>query len=176
VTGAEYCPTCNTVLDPAAHTCSNCGRRVVLAAERASLAEFQRLYQADFVTRLTGWAIDWALYIITALMSRSVLGGAAIFVPLVAPVAFNSLGASPGKWTLGMRIIDERGSRPGLARGLVRSVVAYFSWMIFWLGYLWAAWEPRGRTWHDLAAGTVVIRTEVVDRIGPRPDGYADPW
>jgi uncharacterized RDD family membrane protein YckC len=26
------------------------------------------------------------------------------------------------------------------------------------LGYLWAFWDPKKQTWHDMAAGTVVVK------------------
>ena len=71
---------------------------------------------------------------------------------------WNSIGWSPGKRVLGMRIITDEGDPPGVARGLARTLVAVVSTMPLWLGYLWAARDPRRQTWHDKAARTFVVR------------------
>ena len=37
--------------------------------------------------------------------------------------------------------------------GVLASALALF------LGYLWMLWEPRKRTWHDIVADSLVVRT-----------------
>ena len=41
---------------------------------------------------------------------------------------------------------------------LVRSLAAAFSTVVFFLGFLWIAWDPDKQGWHDKIAGTVVLR------------------
>ena len=41
---------------------------------------------------------------------------------------------------------------------LVRGLVAALSALVFFLGFLWIAWDPDKQGWHDRIAGTVVIR------------------
>jgi uncharacterized RDD family membrane protein YckC len=43
-------------------------------------------------------------------------------------------------------------------RALVFYAESFFAgWIIGLIGFIWAAFEPRKRAWHDMAAGTVVI-------------------
>ncbi len=48
--------------------------------------------------------------------------------------------------------------RPGALRGLCRTLVAYAGVCCIGIGYLWMFTNNERRGWHDLAAGTVVIR------------------
>lgn len=95
----------------------------------------------------------------------------AFLVPLVIALVYwsvcNSLGRSVGKRVAGTRIVNRRGGRPGIWRGLLRTFSALFlSAPFFALGYLWAFWDPQRRTWHDMIAGTRVIRALPYDRGG----------
>jgi len=65
--------------------------------------------------------------------------------------------------TLGMRwlrlqVVTAEGGRPTWRTSLKRAVASYASF-ILWLGYLWAAWDPKQQTWHDKIAGTLVVTT-----------------
>ena len=50
--------------------------------------------------------------------------------------------------------------RPGWRWGFLRMVVGLVGLSLLGLGYLWALWDKDGRTWHDMAAGTAVVRVE----------------
>jgi uncharacterized RDD family membrane protein YckC len=41
---------------------------------------------------------------------------------------------------------------------LVRGLGAAFSILVFFLGFLWIAWDRDKQGWHDKIAGTVVVR------------------
>jgi uncharacterized RDD family membrane protein YckC len=41
---------------------------------------------------------------------------------------------------------------------LVRGLGAAFSAMVFFLGFFWIAWDRERQGWHDMIAGTVVVR------------------
>ncbi len=45
----------------------------------------------------------------------------------------------------------------GNGRGFIRNLVRVLSWFVFGLGYLWMLWDREKQTWHDKAAGTVVV-------------------
>ena len=45
----------------------------------------------------------------------------------------------------------------GWKTAAIRFVVAIFSWGILGLGFLWAIFDGRNRSWHDLASNTVLI-------------------
>ncbi len=54
----------------------------------------------------------------------------------------------------------ETGLPVGFGLALGRSLFGNFiSSSIFYLGYLWAAWDDNKQTWHDKIAGTYVVRT-----------------
>jgi uncharacterized RDD family membrane protein YckC len=68
-------------------------------------------------------------------------------------------GGTIGQRALGIRMI-RKGSQeaPGVARAFVRVVVSIlFSPLLWCLGYMWAVWDADKQTWHDKAAGTVVV-------------------
>jgi len=68
-------------------------------------------------------------------------------------------GRTLGKWATGLRIERLDGSKPGIGRALLRHFVGYpLSFLLLGLGFLVAAVTVRGRTLHDIIAGTVVVR------------------
>ncbi|KAB7628475.1 RDD family protein [Alkalilimnicola sp. S0819] len=58
-------------------------------------------------------------------------------------------------WRLRLRSLD--GGPVSLRQALIRFLVAPLSWAVFGLGFLHSIIDPRGRTWHDLAAGTELV-------------------
>jgi uncharacterized RDD family membrane protein YckC len=69
-------------------------------------------------------------------------------------------GQTPGDAALGIRVVDrESGTmRPvGYGRAAVRWAVSLVSLIPFALGYLWMLWDKENQTWHDKAAGTIVV-------------------
>lgn len=69
-------------------------------------------------------------------------------------------GATPGKRLMKLRVVSEDGAPLDKRQRLARSAISTVSGSVFFLGYLWALWEPRRRTWHDLMAGTRVVPAE----------------
>ncbi len=140
--------------------------------------------------RLACFAIDqglaWSLVLVLASVALAVAGieeeptpgtrEASILetvglLSLVAPFFYfwtwNSLGFSPGKQMLGVRIVNERGGAPGLMRGFARTAASLLVPLSFGFSYAWAAWDAdperpfatgRGQAWHDKLSGTFVVR------------------
>lgn len=68
-------------------------------------------------------------------------------------------GGTLGQTLLGMRVAREADGSPiGWSTAIVRYVMMLISFLIFYLGVIWVAFEPRKRGWHDMVAGTVVVR------------------
>jgi uncharacterized RDD family membrane protein YckC len=80
-------------------------------------------------------------------------------------------GQTPGKWLLGLRVVQTDGAplTPGIA--FLRWVGYIISKIPLYLGFIWAAFDGRRQGWHDKLAGTCVIRTAVyrraTDRVSP---------
>jgi uncharacterized RDD family membrane protein YckC/RNA polymerase subunit RPABC4/transcription elongation factor Spt4 len=72
----------------------------------------------------------------------------------------HSFGSTIGKKIMGIRLVTFNGSRPGFWRALVRETIGRFiASIIFYLGYLWIAWDSHKQGWHDKIVGTFCIRT-----------------
>ena len=68
-------------------------------------------------------------------------------------------GRTVGKWATGLRIEQLDGDVPGIGIALFRHFVGYpLSCLTLGLGFLFAVFSSRGRTLHDLIAGTIVVR------------------
>ena len=71
-----------------------------------------------------------------------------------------SAGQSIGNKILGIRVLDTSTGRPlPSVRAFVRALMSNLSALPCFLGFLWMLWEPRKRTWHDLVADSLVVRT-----------------
>ena len=154
-------------------------------AERAQ--EAAGLPIASFWRRALGMAIDTAVLAFVLFVLGVTLGlsptlaaseGEAtllylvnLFLQLGYYWFWNSIGWSPGKRAVGLRIVMEEGGPPGVERGFARTVGSLVSGLAFLLGYLWALWDPRTQTWHDKMAGTyvVVASPREDDRTGAGP-------
>ncbi|MGH9149569.1 MAG: RDD family protein, partial [Acidimicrobiales bacterium] len=77
-------------------------------------------------------------------------------------------GRTLGKAMSGIRVVDgDTGGPVTLGRAFVRMLVAAVaSSQVVYLGYLWVLWDDQKRTWHDLAASTVVVVAPVGDPAG----------
>ena len=96
--------------------------------------------------------------------SRSLFpSGAEFFISYVLPalatiVFWKTRQATPGKMMLSMKIVDAETGGPMSGGQAVGRYFAYFvSAIVFMLGYLWVAFDPRKQAWHDKLAGTVVV-------------------
>jgi uncharacterized RDD family membrane protein YckC len=82
-------------------------------------------------------------------------------LPAVAAVMFWVLKqATPGKMAVGAKIVDAR-TGAGVSTGqAVGRYLAYFVSMLpVGLGLVWVAFDSKKRGWHDMLAGTVVVRS-----------------
>jgi uncharacterized RDD family membrane protein YckC len=71
-----------------------------------------------------------------------------------------SAGQSIGNKILGVRVLDaDTGRSLPYARAFVRALVSNLSALPCFLGFFWMLWEPRKRTWHDMVANSLVVRT-----------------
>ena len=71
-------------------------------------------------------------------------------------------GQTIGKKALNIRVYDFRGGGGsiGYGRAVVRYLVRILSTIPLFLGYFWMLWDKEKQTWHDKAAGSVVVPTD----------------
>ncbi len=69
-------------------------------------------------------------------------------------------GATPAMKMFNLRLVDVNTGAPvGTGRAFGRMLFATFiSGQICALGYLWALWDKRRQTWHDLVISSVVVK------------------
>jgi uncharacterized RDD family membrane protein YckC len=74
-------------------------------------------------------------------------------------VGWGLMGATPGKWISGLKIIDHEERCPiGLPRALMRMVAYTISSLTLGIGHLLILFRPDNRALHDVLAGTRVVR------------------
>ena len=124
---------------------------------------------AGFGLRIAGWLIDSILLgIVNAIVQAGVgqIGGIVFSLALGIGYSIYFIG-SPSGQTIGMKFMSIRaidaqtGGRVDYGRCVVRYLVAILSGLVLGLGYFWMLWDPRKQTWHDKAAGTVVVPTSL---------------
>jgi len=90
-------------------------------------------------------------------------------------VGWGLLGATPGKWAMGLRIMDYRQHCPiGPARALLRLAAYCVSSVTLEWGHFLILIRTDRRALHDILAGTRVVRRTKQRRLPePEPDGEA---
>lgn len=67
--------------------------------------------------------------------------------------------ATPGKMAIGARIVDAKtGGKPSLGQLVGRYFGYFVSSIPLLLGIIWVGIDSRKQGWHDMMAGTVVVR------------------
>jgi uncharacterized RDD family membrane protein YckC len=85
----------------------------------------------------------------------------AIFVVsiLYFPFFWARGGQTPGMRAFGIRVVRDRDGGPiGWGSALLRLLGYWVAGVVFYIGYVWIFFDGRRRGWHDLIAGTVVIK------------------
>jgi len=69
-----------------------------------------------------------------------------------------TVGQTPGKMLFGLRVIRISGEKMTLGVAFLRLVGCLVSGLVFFLGFIWIAFDGRKQGWHDKIAATLVIR------------------
>ncbi len=82
-----------------------------------------------------------------------------LLVLLYFPFFWARGGQTPGMAIFGLRVVDDRtGGRIGWGTAGLRVLGMYVSSAVFYLGFIWIFVDKRRRGFHDLIAGTVVVK------------------
>jgi uncharacterized RDD family membrane protein YckC len=66
-------------------------------------------------------------------------------------------GQTPAKALLRLRVVDQSGGKPSVAKSLLRALALIFSMNLLFLPMVYAFFNPQRRAVHDFIAGTYVV-------------------
>ncbi len=96
-----------------------------------------------------GFASGWLM---NSLLQTAIFGAIFIF-------CWTRSNTTPGKWLLRMRIVnDGTFDAPTTRQYVVRFCGSILSGLFLGLGMLWILVDRKNRAWHDIMAGTVVVK------------------
>jgi uncharacterized RDD family membrane protein YckC len=120
--------------------------------------------RAGFWIRFGAAFLDGIILGIVDVILRAVLKGAGFALGELVAIAYavyfigSPRGQTLGQRACGLRTISiADGGSIGYGRALLRWVVGLVSAFCILIGYLWAIWDPEKQTWHDKAAGSIVV-------------------
>jgi uncharacterized RDD family membrane protein YckC len=121
-------------------------------------AGFWRRFVASLIDGLLMGVVQW---ILLAILSD----GLAYLLSTLITIGYftyfhGNTGQTPGDAALSIRVVDlsgRTGGPIGYPRAFLRWLVSLVSGAVILLGYLWMLWDREKQTWHDKAAGSVVV-------------------
>ena len=129
---------------------------------------------ADHGERLIAYIIDIVVVFIATIALAIVGGILATIVPILAIVPFLGIfiislvyfpyywaksGQTPGMKQQGIKVVRDRDGGPiTMGTAILRLIGYWVSGLVFYIGYIWIFIDKRRRGWHDLIAGTVVVK------------------
>lgn len=83
-------------------------------------------------------------------------------IPAAVVIVFwTTRNATPGKMAISAKIVDAfTGDAPSLGQYIGRYLGYFLSTIPLGLGLLWVGFDRKKRGWHDMLAGTVVVRSK----------------
>ena len=67
--------------------------------------------------------------------------------------------ATPGKMLIRSKIVNAKtGKKPSILQFILRYLTYFISYFVFFIGFFWIAFDKKKQGWHDLLAGTVVVK------------------
>jgi uncharacterized RDD family membrane protein YckC len=78
-------------------------------------------------------------------------------------------GRTWGMRVMGLRVTHEDGSSLSIVRSVIRLVGLILSFVVFAIGVIWLAFDPKKQGWHDKMAGSVVAYAGTPALFSPHP-------
>ena len=116
--------------------------------------------RAGFWLRFLATVIDAAL-VVTICKLVELRGPGIILLWSVYHIAlWTWRGATVGGMILGLRLVQTDGRPMTLGVALVRFLASFLSAAGLLLGFFWAGWSATKQSWHDIIAGTYVLKAK----------------
>ena len=165
------CPQCQAESNAEARFCFNCGTEFVdsPASEYASFGLRLAAFSIDFIILFLVYLALSVLRVVGEF--QRVAGGSSLLVfmasalILLTPSLYYWLltgirGQTLGKMAVGIKVVNNQGRKPGLARAALReSIGKTISTLVLLLGFLWVILDSRRQAWHDKLSGTYVVKS-----------------
>jgi uncharacterized RDD family membrane protein YckC len=154
------CRHCNAGLDKAASWCPNCRRSTRDHVDARLASPVKRLFAQciDWITPSFGTAAAARLTIDAGMGTVGAVRTIAIVAWAIWSMMLFSNGMTPGKWLLGLYVIDESGDTAGFFRMLLREFIGKpLSMIVFGLGFAWVLVDKDNQGWHDKLVDTYVV-------------------
>ncbi len=129
---------------------------------------------ADHGERLIAYIIDIVVTFAIIIVLAIVGGLLAATVPILSVIPFLAIvviplvyfpyywaksGQTPGMKQQGIKVVRVRDGGPvTMGTAILRLIGYWVSGLVFYIGYIWIFIDKRRRGWHDLIAGTVVVK------------------
>ena len=156
----DACKHCNASLGKDARWCPECNRstRDHIGAKLASPVKRFFAQCIDWITPSFGTAMLARLTFDAGMGTFSVVRTIGIIVWAVWSMMLFSNGMTPGKWLLGLYVIDESGDTAGFFRMLIREFIGKpLSMLVVGLGFAWILIDRDNQGWHDKLVDTYVV-------------------
>lgn len=138
---------------------------------RVDFAVKQIEAQAEYIPALYGarafaFLLDWGVIIALAVVISNNLRASKEFTLLLTPLlAFlyfvfftSAFGRTIGKFIVGIKVIEEKtGKKPSVTMAFGRTISMIISTVFLFAGFFAPYFDAKGRCWHDILSGTVVI-------------------
>ncbi len=131
--------------------------------------------RAQFLERTAAFALDCVLIAIIDLLLDSRQDGMYFILLVAYHIAFWTWqGTTLGGIIVGLRVVRTDGEPLRFVDAFVRALAGVFSCAALGIGCFWMLRDPERQTWHDIIAGTYVIRVPREVLLGStRPMGGA---
>ena len=118
------------------------------AQQETNSADAMRMMWAEMQSSgfMDRWALNfrWQLYVLS----------------IYTIICWHFWSATPGKMLCRLKVVDAKTGGPmGDWQSVVRVLGYFLSAVPFGLGFFWIAIDRKRRGWHDLLAGTMVVKT-----------------
>ncbi len=154
------CKYCNATLRRDARWCPTCDRSTRDHIDAKLASPLKRLVAQciDWITPSSGTAMLTSLTISSGMGTFNVVRNIAIVVWAVWSMMLFSNGMTPGKWMLGLYVIDKSGDTAGFFRMLIREFIGKpISMVVLTLGFAWILVDDENQGWHDKLCDTYVV-------------------
>ncbi|MBM3880587.1 MAG: hypothetical protein FJ387_12870 [Verrucomicrobia bacterium] len=128
-----------------------------LPATSGALQELAWLPRAGFWRRLAASALDFVLVGLVGMVFPE--PSFFLLLWLAYHVAMWSWkGTTLGGIVCGLKVVRLDGRPVDFTVALVRALGGVFSFVALGIGFFWAGWMPEKQSWHDMIAGTVIVK------------------